>query len=128
MIQSLERKILTLTAKLEEMRQLKSIAGMEQWVHLSKAVERRILSSINQLCQDIDDQQTRAIRSEVRALRWFLRIPQIDDKEASALADQIAGLRKKADRLHTLGIGQSAEVDTLSAEADAIGKKLEGTP
>lgn len=128
MIQAIERKLLALNIRLEEMRQLKSIAQLEQWQFLSKAVERRILGSINQLCQDIGEQETRSMRAEIRALRWFLRIPQINDKEAEAIAEQVAGLRKKADRLHTLGIGQSAEVDTLSAEADAIERKLEGTP
>lgn len=128
MIQSVERKITALTAKLEEMRQLRSIAGMEQWQHLRKAVEGRILAHINQLCQDIDDGETRSLRAEVRALRWFLRIPMVNEKDMETTAEQVAGLRKKLERLHTLGVGQSAEVATVGAEADAINSKLEGTP
>lgn len=127
MIQSIERKLVALTSRLEELRQLKSIAQLEQWQFLSKAVERRILGAINQLCQDLPEPETRTMRAEVRALRWFLRIPQINDHEVEAVAERIAGLRKKAERLHTLGIGQSAEADTLSAEADALERKLEGT-
>lgn len=125
----LRDRIQQLDLMLDEARALRAIAATEHWHHLERAIGRGILARINMVCDiECGDRDTVVHRAEIRALRWFLRIPQISEQELEKAAITVKGLRDRVDRMHNLGLGQehTAAAEVL-AEVDSVERKLQGT-
>jgi hypothetical protein len=118
-----------LTRKVEEARLLRIVAASEGWKQLEVCLQSGILSRINEVCQiECDQTKTLVLRAEIKALRWFLRIPQIPDKDLREAVNAIKDLRARVERIESLGLGRSEEAGTVLAEADRLSQKLEGVP
>lgn len=118
-----------LTRKVEEARLLRIVAGSEGWKQLEACLSQGILARINDVCQiDCDQNKTLVLRAEIKALRWFLRIPQIPDKDLREAVNAIKDLKARVERIQSLGLGRSAEAEEVLVEADRLSQKLEGVP
>jgi uncharacterized coiled-coil DUF342 family protein len=126
-VRKLSDRIDELTRKIEEARLLRLVASSDGWKQLEACLQHGILARINEVCQiECDANKTLVLRAEIKALRWFLRIPQITDKDLKDAVAAIKDLRGRIERIQSLGLGRNAETEEVLAEADRLNQKLEG--
>ena len=127
---TLQAKVDDLVRRIEEARSIKEIAASDAWKFLSRTIEHGILIKFNRVCQvECPADESVTLRAEIRALRWFLRIPQIDDANIAKAVQTVQGLREKVKRLQSLGLGQSdTEASEVSNEVDSLNRNLQGLP
>lgn len=128
-LQRLKDRLAELESKAQQISDLKAIAASPSWKSLSSTLEASIIARINRLCdKSCDPEETSMLRAEIHALRWFLRVPKINETEVKNLDERLQGLRKQIERITVLGVGAQREQETADAmdAMDTITTQLEG--
>jgi hypothetical protein len=132
MIEQLNRAIEEAELQLQIQQRLRHIAESDDWKLLAALISKAINGKINALLgATTTHDEFVAMRAEINTYRSLLEIPKIPDAAFKALADKVKGLLERRKRLHTLGIGSTAnrnEVESIKSELTEIQQALRSQP
>lgn len=99
---------------------LRRLAETEEWKLLEGIIGKLVNARIaDLLVPGTDHERTIELRAIANTLRMLLDIPKVNPKEFEQLANRAKDLRKRIERLHTLGIGSTAgrnEIDAIKSD------------
>lgn len=99
---------------------LRRLAETEEWKLLEGIIGKLVNARIaDLLVPGTGHERTIELRAIANTLRMLLDIPKVNPKEFEHLANRAKDLRKRIERLHTLGIGSTAgrnEIDAIKSE------------
>jgi len=129
MSQKLLGELKRLYKLVEDAKNLRMLADRPEWKALEVSVQESMAQKVNELCSvDCDDKTTLTLRAELRALRWFIRIPKVSETEFAKRIQDYEVLRQRVDRAHNVGQISQADYEMFSEEAFRLTRQFEVSP
>jgi hypothetical protein len=129
-LELIERKLSAAIVQVERDKNLRILAAYPEWRTFAASLEVDVVSKINQLCKaTCGDKETITLRAEIYTLRRVLYAVKIPDAEFKRHCAELQDLRKKVDRLHTMGHTSDATGSAeLAEKVDRLSREIEAMP